>query len=65
MEGEKMELHQKEDFEVEAFSPLIILTSPLFEDTLAAFLFHPLLFFFFSFFNMFSLFFLCSVTAST
>jgi hypothetical protein len=48
MEGEKMESHQKEDFEVEVFSPLKILTPPLFEETLGVFLFLPLLFFFFS-----------------
>jgi hypothetical protein len=60
MEGEKMESHQKEDFEVEVFSPLKILTPPLFEETLGVFLFLPLLFFLF--FNTFSLFFLCSVS---
>jgi hypothetical protein len=52
-----MESHQKEDFELKCLSPLRILTSPLFEETLGAFLFLPLLFFFLSFFNMFSLFF--------
>jgi hypothetical protein len=58
MEGEKMESHQKEDFEVEVFCPLRILTSPLFEETLRAFLFLPLFFTFSPFFNTFSLFFL-------
>jgi hypothetical protein len=58
MEGEKMESHQKEDFELKCLSPLRILTSPLFEETLRAFLFLPLLFIFLSFFNMFSLSFL-------
>jgi hypothetical protein len=61
MEGEKMESHQKEDFEVEVFCPLRILTSPLFEETLRAFLFLPLFLLFllfsihflsFSFFSM-------------
>jgi hypothetical protein len=53
MEGEKMESCQKEDFEVEVFSPLRILTSPLYEETHEAFIFLPLLFyFFFSFFSI-------------
>jgi hypothetical protein len=52
-----MESHQKEDFEVEVFSPLRILTSPLFEETLGVFLFLHLLFSFFFFLNTFSLFF--------
>jgi hypothetical protein len=56
MEGEKMESHQKEDFEVEVFSPLKILTPPLFEETLGVFLFLPLLFFFFQYiFSLFSM----------
>jgi hypothetical protein len=57
MEGEKMESCQKEDFEVEVFSPLRILTSPLYEETHEAFIFLPLLFYFFFsfFFNTFSL----------
>jgi hypothetical protein len=48
--------HIKKDiFEVEVFSPLRILTSPLFKETLGAFLFLPLFSFFFSI--IFSLFF--------
>jgi hypothetical protein len=52
----------KKDFDVEVFSPLRILTSPLFEEPLRVFLFLPLFpfsfFFFFSlFYNTFSLFF--------
>jgi hypothetical protein len=46
-----MESHQKEDFEVEVFSPLRILTSPLFEETLGVFIFLHLLFPF-SFFSI-------------
>jgi hypothetical protein len=46
MEGEKMESHQKEDFELEVFFPLKILTSPLFEETLGALFFLPLFFLF-------------------
>jgi hypothetical protein len=55
MEGEKMESHQKGFFKLKCFSPLKILTSPLFEGTLRAFLFLPL-FLFLSFFFIFSLF---------
>jgi hypothetical protein len=51
MEGERIESHQKEYFEVEVFSTLRILTSPLFEETLGAFLFLPP--FFFLFFPLF------------
>jgi hypothetical protein len=40
----------KRNFEVEIFSPLKILTSPLFEETLGAFLFLPLFPFSFSLF---------------
>jgi hypothetical protein len=50
MEGEKMESHQKGFLKLNCFSPLKILTSPLFEETLGAFLFLPLFFFFFSIF---------------
>jgi hypothetical protein len=49
MEGEKMESHWKGFLKLKCFSPLKILTSPLFEETLGAFL--PLflsLFFFFA-----------------
>jgi hypothetical protein len=42
MEGEKIESHQKGYFlKLKYFSPLRILTSPLFEETLGAFLFLP------------------------
>jgi hypothetical protein len=55
-----MESHQKEDFlKLKCFSPLRILNSPLFEDTLSAFLFLPF-FFLFSFQYVFSPFFLFS-----
>jgi hypothetical protein len=57
MDGEKMESHQKGFLMLKCFSPLKILTSPLFEETLGAFLCLPLVFFFFSFFNTFCLFF--------
>jgi hypothetical protein len=46
MEGEKMESHQKGFLKLKCFSPLKILTSPLFEQTLGTFFF---LFFPFSF----------------
>jgi hypothetical protein len=52
MEGEQMESHQKGFLKLKCFSPLNILTSPLFEETLGAFLF-------LSFFNTFSF---CSVS---
>jgi hypothetical protein len=42
---------------LKCFSPFRILTSPLFEETLGAFLFLPLFFFFSSFHYVFSLFF--------
>jgi hypothetical protein len=45
-----MESHQKGFLKLNCFSPLKILTSPLFEETLGAFLFLPLFFFFFSIF---------------
>jgi hypothetical protein len=49
MEGEKMESHQKGFFlKLKCCSPLRILTSPLFEETLGAFLFLPLFSLFFS-----------------
>jgi hypothetical protein len=38
MEGAKMESHQKGLSKLNCFSPLKILTSPLFEETLGAFL---------------------------
>jgi hypothetical protein len=41
MEGEKMESHQKEFLKLKCFSPLKILTSLLFEDTLGAFFHDP------------------------
>jgi hypothetical protein len=46
--GEKMESHRKQFLKLKCFSPLKILTSPLFEETLGAFLF--LFSFFFSLF---------------
>jgi hypothetical protein len=48
-----MELHRKGFLKLKCFSPLKILTSPLFEKTLDAFLSRPLYFF---------PFFLCSVS---
>jgi hypothetical protein len=61
MNGEK--IISKKIFEVEVFFSLRILTSPLFEETLGAFLFLTFSFFLsFHFFNNFSLFFLCSVS---
>jgi hypothetical protein len=51
MEGEKMESHQKGFLKLKYFSPLRILTPPLFEETLRAFLF-----FLFSYFFLFFLF---------
>jgi hypothetical protein len=39
MEGEKIESHEKGFLKLKCFSPLKILTSPLFEETLGAFLF--------------------------
>jgi hypothetical protein len=57
--GGENESHQKEDFDVEVFFPLRMLTSTLFEETFGAFLFLP----FFLFFQyVFSLFFLCSIS---
>jgi hypothetical protein len=56
-----MESHQKEDFEVEVFSPLRILTSPLFGDSWS-FSFSPSFFIFFNMFSLFFLSFLCSVS---
>jgi hypothetical protein len=47
MEGEKMESHQKGFLKLKCFSPLKILASPLFKETLGAFLFLPLFFLFF------------------
>jgi hypothetical protein len=47
---------KKKILKLKCFSPLRILTSPLFGETLGVFLFLPL-FFFLSFFNMFSFFF--------
>jgi hypothetical protein len=44
MEGEKMESHRKGFLKLKYFSPLKILTSPLFEETLGAFLSLPLFF---------------------
>jgi hypothetical protein len=46
MKGEKMESHKKKILKLKYFSPLRILTSPLFEETLGAFLFLPHFFFF-------------------
>jgi hypothetical protein len=46
MEGDKMESHQKGFFKVKCFSPLKILTSPLFEEFLE--LFFLFLYFFFA-----------------
>jgi hypothetical protein len=57
MEGEKMESHQKGILKLKCFSPLGILTFPLFEETLAAFLFLPLFFPFSLFFQYFFSFF--------
>jgi hypothetical protein len=48
MEGEKMESHQKGFLKSKCFSPLKILTSTLFEETLVDFLSLPLVFFFLS-----------------
>jgi hypothetical protein len=45
MEGEKMKSHQKGFFKLKCFSPLKILTSPSFYETLGAFLSLPLFFF--------------------
>jgi hypothetical protein len=45
MEGEKMESHQKGFLKSNCFSPLKILASSLFEETLGAFLSLPLSFF--------------------
>jgi hypothetical protein len=45
MEGEKIKSHQKRFLKLKYFSPLEILTSLLFEETLGAFLF-PSLFFY-------------------
>jgi hypothetical protein len=45
MEGEKMESHRKGFLKLKYFSPLKILTSSLFEETLGAFLSIPLFFF--------------------
>jgi hypothetical protein len=47
MEGEEMESHQEGFLKLKCFSPLKILTSPLFEETLGAFF---LSFSFFSFY---------------
>jgi hypothetical protein len=44
--GVKMESHRKGFLKLKCFSPLKILTSLLFEETLGAFLFLPLFFFF-------------------
>jgi hypothetical protein len=56
-EGGENEITSKMIFlKLKYFSPLRIWTSPLFEDTLLAFLFLPL---FFLFFKNFSLFFFC------
>jgi hypothetical protein len=52
-----MESYKKKILKLKCFSPLRILTSPIFEEALGDFLFLFLLFFSFSFFNMFSLFF--------
>jgi hypothetical protein len=57
MEGEKIKSHQKGFLKLKCFSPLKILTSPLFEETLGAFLFLPLFLFLYFFFFSFSLFF--------
>jgi hypothetical protein len=48
MEGKKMESHRKGFLKLKCFSPLKILTSPLFEETLRAFLSLPLFYFFFA-----------------
>jgi hypothetical protein len=48
MEGEQMESHQKGFLKLKCFSPLNILTSPLFEETLGAFLFLSFLILFLS-----------------
>jgi hypothetical protein len=48
MEGEKIESHQKGFWKLKCFSPLKILTSALFEETLEAFLSLPLFSFLFS-----------------
>jgi hypothetical protein len=61
MEGEKMESHQKGFLMLKCFSPINILTFPLFEETLGAFLILFLscfLFFFLSFVSFFDTFFL-------
>jgi hypothetical protein len=47
MKGRKS--HKKSFLKLKCFSPLRILPSPLFEETLGAFLFLPLFFFFFLF----------------
>jgi hypothetical protein len=57
MEGEKMESRQKGFLKLKCFSPLRILSFPLFEETLGAFLFLPLFFPFFSLFSILFLFF--------
>jgi hypothetical protein len=44
MEGEKMELHRKRFLKLKYFSPFKILSFPLFEETLGAFLSLPLFF---------------------
>jgi hypothetical protein len=46
MEGEKMESHQQGFLKLKCFSPLKILTFPLFEETLGGFISLPLILFF-------------------
>jgi hypothetical protein len=55
MDGEKMESHRKGFLNLKCFSPPKILTSPLFEETLGAFLSLPLFSPFFLFFFLFAL----------
>jgi hypothetical protein len=64
MEGEKMESHQKGFLKLKCFSHLKILTFPLFEETLGAFLFLLFLsFFLFSLFFLFSILFFLSASS--
>jgi hypothetical protein len=54
MEGRKWNHIKKKILKLKCFSPLRILTSPLFEETLGAFLFLPIFLFFQYIFSFFS-----------
>jgi hypothetical protein len=60
--GRKWNHNKKKILKLEYFSPIRILTSPLFEKTLRAFLFLPLLFFLFQYVFSIFFFFLCSIS---